>query len=197
MTNLTFREHRDSLLKDLADSLTREESLRQQVRELTELLDCVKSERAEQLAECQAQNTKLSERVVGVGEIAINSVSRDRLAECQARENSLRDALEFVVDRIEHEYREDAPVMVISQAAIAKSESGSSNELSGLLKAAYYDGYSEKEGELRQMLKSAKRDALLEAAEYCDNQWRWSEAEYQQYEQDVGDGIRRMAEELE
>jgi sRNA-binding protein len=38
----------------------------------------------QQLAECQAQNTKLSERVVGVGEIAINSVSRDRLAECQA-----------------------------------------------------------------------------------------------------------------
>jgi hypothetical protein len=40
----------------------------------------------QQLAECQAQSTKLSERVVGVGEIAINSVSRDRLAECQARE---------------------------------------------------------------------------------------------------------------
>ena len=46
---LTFREHRDALLKDLADSI------RQQVRELTELLDCVKSERDQQLAECQAQ----------------------------------------------------------------------------------------------------------------------------------------------
>jgi hypothetical protein len=39
----------------------------------------------QQLAECQAQNAKLAERVVGVGEIAINSVSRQALAECQAK----------------------------------------------------------------------------------------------------------------
>ena len=44
----------------------------------------------QQLAECQAQSTKLSERVVGVGEIAINSVSRDRLAECQAKVQKYR-----------------------------------------------------------------------------------------------------------
>lgn len=84
-------------------------------------------ETLERLAECQARYAQLSNRVVGVGEIAINSISRDRV---------------------------DA------------------------------------------MLKQVKREALLEAAEYCDNQWQWSENEYQQYEVDVGDGIRRMAEEL-
>ena len=50
---------------------------------------------------------------------------------------------------------------------------------------------------LNALKRQWQREALLEAAEYCDNQWRWSEAEYQEYEQDVGDGIRRMAKELE
>jgi hypothetical protein len=36
----------------------------------------------QQLTECQAKNAKLAERVVGVGEIAINSVSRQSRAEC-------------------------------------------------------------------------------------------------------------------
>ena len=51
----------------------------------------------QQLAECQAQNAKLAERVVGVGEIAINSVSRQALAECQAREPD--GLLEWAVER--------------------------------------------------------------------------------------------------
>jgi hypothetical protein len=71
-------EHREALLIDLAASLKREDAL------------------IKQLAECQAKNAKLAERVVGVGEIAINSVSRQALAECQAREKVLRDALEYV-----------------------------------------------------------------------------------------------------
>ena len=58
-------------------------------------------------------------------------------------------------------------------------------------------GYFNAEELAKDAWKAGQHEALLEAAEYCDNQWRWSEAEYQEYEQDVGDGIRRMAKELE
>jgi transposase len=76
----------------LKDSLVEIESLRQQVRELTELLDCVKSERDQQIAECQAECEEQA-RLNGQGgsrEAALLA----RLAECQAREKVLRDALQ-------------------------------------------------------------------------------------------------------
>jgi hypothetical protein len=56
-----------------------------------------------QLAECQAQNAKLAERVVGVGEIAINSVSRQALAECQAQvKQAKREALLEAAERFNY-----------------------------------------------------------------------------------------------
>ena len=98
----------------------------------------------QQLAECQAQNAKLSERVVGVGEIAINSVSRDRLAECQAREKVLRDALNVVCEYVPDKSTEgDKDSLLIDNALALPSDSTA----------------------LDTMLKAAKREALLEARE--------------------------------
>jgi hypothetical protein len=50
--------------------------------------------------------------------------------------------------------------------------------------------------ECQASIKQAKREAYLRAAEYCRSLWRGSEEKYQLYENDVEDGIRRMAEEL-
>ena len=75
------------------------ESLRLRVAELEVVIkDFAQIEHGmeQQLAECQAKNAKLAERVVGVGEIAINSVSRQALAECQADNKRLRDALKKI-----------------------------------------------------------------------------------------------------
>jgi chromosome segregation ATPase len=98
-----------------------------------------------QLSECQAQNTKLSERVVGVGEIAINSVSRDRLAECQAREKVLRDALGVAWgdEILAHEAYE------IAEKALAMPSDSTA---------------------LETMKRQWQREALLEAAEYAKQQ---------------------------
>ena len=56
----------------------------------------------QQLLECQAQNTKLSKRVVGVGEIAINSVSRDALdtLKLQWKREALLEAAEYLATGI-------------------------------------------------------------------------------------------------
>jgi DNA repair exonuclease SbcCD ATPase subunit len=197
------------LAKEIAD-------LRQQVRELTELLDCVKSERdqqladaealrvcadhdanelAKQLAECQTSIIQQAEQLTNEQIALARTIEfledenkklhdavteskneftfhwEEKLAECQAREKVLRDALQQCA------YDEEG-YCINPDAAEALDEPSDSTALD-------------------DCVKEAKREALLDAAEYCDNQWRWSEGEYQEYEQDVGDGIRRMAKELE
>ena len=104
---------------------------------------------------------------------------RQQLAECQAREKVLRNALQGLCNLVFHpsvEADESLTEIVAAKAALAMPSDSTA---------------------LDELKRQWQREALLEAAEYCDNQWRWSEAEYQQYEQDVGDGIRRMAKELE
>jgi len=166
---------------DIPPNLILEEitSLHQQVRELTELLDCVKSERdqqladaealrvcadhdanqlaheanvlAKQLAECQ-QKLEMAEAIIA-GDGALIAGLKDDLAECQAREKVLREIVDLTT------------------------------QVTGLK----FDVESDSTA-LDTMLKAAKREALLDAAEYlstgiCEN--------------DNGDYLRKMAKELE
>jgi hypothetical protein len=121
------------------------------------------------LAECQEQNAKLSERVVGVGEIAINSVSRDRLAECQAREKVLRDVLREALDY----FQLPGQIFNITWAEEVFSMPSDSTALE-ILK------------------KQWQRGVLLAAADYYQNR-SGSHA----YDFDIADELRRMAKELE
>jgi DNA-binding ferritin-like protein len=74
----------------------------------------------QQLAECQAKNAKLAERVVGVGEIAINSISRQSLTECQARQGKPQSAavvclLTTELDTMKKQWQREALLKVANE----------------------------------------------------------------------------------
>lgn len=122
----------------LLDAAKDVESLRQQVRELSELLDCVKSEREQQLAE-QKRLTALVYRAA--------DPLKKQLAECQAREKVLRDALD--------DYRGQVNQYGQHTAAITLDMPSDSTAL---------------ESAIRQAKREGGREALLEAADYADEQ---------------------------
>jgi hypothetical protein len=155
-------------------------NLRQQLDDASNALDICEQEcrRMEvRIAECQAQNTKLSERVVGIGEIAINSVSRDRLAECQAREKVRIEKLQEIKCAYSQDYSN--PDSAALSGCPIDAESVVDEALAILSDSTALD----------TMLKSAKREALLEAETFFLNN-----IERRSW---VADELRRMAEELE
>lgn len=142
--------HRAALIMLTAEAADEIESLRQQVHELSALLDCVKSERDQQLDE--------QKRLLNLVYRSADPLKK-QLAECQAQKKVLRDGLKPVVRWLVSGCN---PQDAAQELRLIIAMPSDSTALDTLLAAAELKGRREALLEAANVVGSQKYDTLLD-----------------------------------